>query len=103
MKETGTITALIRGMGEAYVFLASEEIGAGFMREAGAEGFVFGDGVSAAARIAGDIMRVGEDRSIAYVGYCGHMAYAFGRKNGRSIARIDYAECLNSRPDGREA
>ena len=102
MKETGTIMELVRDRSEAYVFLAEEEIAARFMRDAGAEGFVFGDGVSAADRKAKDLMRIGEDRSICYVGYCGHLAYAFGRKNGRPIARIDYAEYLDGRPDSKE-
>ena len=92
MKEREMVTGLVRGKGEAYVFLAEEDIGTQFMREAGREGFVFGDGVSAADRKAGDIMCIGENRRICYVGYAGHMAYSFGRKNGKPIARIDYAE-----------
>lgn len=89
-KAHGKIMELVRGKGEAYVFLADEEMGARFMRQAGAEGFAFGDGVSAADRKAGDIMRIGEDRRICYVGYAGHLAYAFGVKAGKPVERIDY-------------
>lgn len=90
---------LVRGKGEAYIFLANEEIGAGFMKDAGAEGFVFGDGVSAADRKAGDIMLIGEDRRLCYVGYLGHMAFKTGKKNGKPIDRIDYAKYIAGEKD----
>ena len=95
MKDGGRkITELVRGRGELYVLLRDSETGAGFMRAAGAEGFCFGDGVSAADRKAGDIMRIGEDRSICYVGFAGHMAFACGVKGGRPIDRIDYGKYI---------
>ena len=85
-----TIYDLVKGKGEVYVLLPDKASGARFMVQAAAEGFQFGDGLLASARDPGDIMCIGEDRSISYVGFAGHMAYHAGKKNGKPIARIDY-------------
>ena len=99
MEKSRRIMDLVKDKGDVYVFLADEETGARFMKDASAEGFAFGDGVSAAERDAGDIMCINKDHSICYVGYTGHMAFASGMKGGKPVDRIDYAKYLSGTED----
>ena len=94
-----TIYDLVNGKGDVYVLLPDQESGAKFMAQAGIEGFRFGDGLAAGARDPGDVMCIGEDRSISYVGFTGHMAYHAGKKNGKPVNRVDFKKYASGEED----
>lgn len=68
-----------------YVYLATEEIGKRFFRQAEDEGFTFGDGAKPTSRHYSDIMAVNPDGTINYVGSYGRMAFG-----ANAVNKIDY-------------
>ena len=71
--------------GKIYVYLATEEIGKRFYRQAEEEGFAFGDGAKPTSRHYSDIMAVTPDGTISYVGTYGRMAFG-----ANAATKIDY-------------
>ncbi len=78
-----------------YVYLADEETGIQFLKDAETEGFTFGDGEKPTARHISDIFAINDDMTINYVGYVGHLAYKVADKIGdKPLKKIDYRDLL---------
>ena len=58
-----------------FVKLPDAPSGTQFMQEAERAGFLFGDGVKPTERECTRIMALHSDRTICYVGICGHIAF----------------------------
>lgn len=72
-----SIMDLVTGnTGRVFVYLANTEISSRFLQDADNEGFTFRDGAKPTSRRADSVLAVNEDRTINYVGFAGHMAFA---------------------------
>ena len=82
----------LASMGErVYVYLKDEETAQRFLRDAEAEGFIFGDGVHPTDRHWSDLYAIHSDGTLNYVGAIGHVEYGSGAD---SVVRIDYSQLL---------
>lgn len=77
-----------------FVYFRTTELCKDFMRTAEAEGFTFGDGVTPTKRDATDIFALHSDKTIAYVGFVGHMAFGAGAR-----LRVDYEKYRSGKED----
>lgn len=76
-----------------YVHFKTEVLCKAFMLQAENEGFTFCDGVKPTERETDSILAVNGDKTINYVGFIGHTAYAGAEKIGnRKLIRIEYEE-----------
>ena len=74
-----------------YIYLDSVEKGRQFLQEAEAEGFTFGDGAKPTSRHPSDLFALGEDKTLCYVGFVGHMAYKAAHTIGnKPLVKIEY-------------
>lgn len=75
-----------------YVYLANEEVGNAFMKQAEDEGFTFGDGAKPTKRHYSEIMAVNDDNTINYVNSIGRMAFSSNTTTvgDKTLIRIDY-------------
>lgn len=80
-----------------YILLPSKEIAEQFVKDAEAEGITFGDGVLPSQRSAGDVYRLYQNGTIAFVGYVGRVRLA----NDPAIHRINYEAYIRGVEDGR--
>ena len=86
-----TIRELSKLEGRVYVYLATAELGARFMRQAEAEGFTFADGAKPTEREVASVMAVNPDGTINYVGAVGMMAFGAAEKvGGKPLLRFEY-------------
>lgn len=87
-----TVKELSKMDGRVYVFLRNEETRKRFLKDAGKEGFVFGDGTIPEKRREKDnIYAINDDGTINFIGFAGHMAFFNAdRIGGRKLIRIDY-------------
>jgi hypothetical protein len=78
--------------GRVYVHLANGKVGNDFLRQAEAEGFIFGDGVKPTERDYAAVMAINQDHTINYVGFVGMMAYGSGAKmiGNKQLIRIEF-------------
>ena len=87
-----TVTELLQQKGKIIVHCSSEGIAKLFLRNAKAEGFLIG-GEDPEGKEPSDLFALGDDFSISYPGYAGHLA--FRTKGWRSpvpVAYIDYGK-----------
>ena len=77
-----------------FVYFRTQELCQDFMRAAEAEGITFGDGVKPTQRDVTDIFALHPDKTIAYVGFVGHMAFDAGVR-----VRVDYEKYLAGEED----
>ncbi len=85
------ISDLILKNRTVYIYSADAQTRCAFMRDAEAEGFMFGDGVLPTERRADDIMAVGGDKTICYLGFVGRIAFRNADKvHGKKLIRVDY-------------
>ena len=74
-----------------YVHLPDEETCTHFLRDAEAEGFTFCDGALPTSRPHADLYALNPDKTLNFVGYLGHLAYACAEKIGeRELVIVDY-------------
>ena len=73
-----------------FVYFRTPALCRDFMRRAEAEGITFGDGVRPSQRDVTDIFVLHTDKTIAYVGAVGHMAFGAGAR-----VRVDYEKYRN--------
>ena len=82
----------LASMGDrVYVYLKDKETAQRFLRDAEAEGSIFGDGVHPTDRHWSDIYAIHPDGTLNYVGAIGHIEYGSGAD---SVVRIDYSQVL---------
>lgn len=82
--------------GRIYVYLATDDLGKQFLRDAENEGFTFCDGVKPTQREADSILAINDDMTINYVGFVGHMAYQASDLIGnQKLVKVDYRDVLN--------
>ena len=77
-----------------FVYFRTPNLCKRFMSAAEDEGFTFGDGVLPTQRVTTDIFAIHEDKTIAYVGSIGHMAF---QANAR--VRVDYDKYISGEED----
>ncbi len=97
-----TITDLVnKNNGKVYVYLANDEIGNEFMKQAAREGFAFGDGATPTDRCYAEIMAVENDCTIHFVGSIGRMAFGSGAKTvgNQTLFRVDFAKYADGDTD----
>lgn len=65
------------------------------MQQAQDEGYTFCDGVKPTERETDSIIALNADKTINYVGYIGHIAFAGAEKIGKkTLVRIEYDEAF---------
>ena len=81
-----------------YIYLANEQIGERFLREAEREGFVFGDGAKPTTRHWSEIMRINNDNTISYIGTMGRIAFksGIGKIGEKRVLKVDYDKYINN-------
>lgn len=84
-----TVTEMLKQRGKIVVFCSSEKIARLFLRNAAAEGFLIG-GEDPEGKDPSDLFTLGEDFSISYPGYAGHLA--FRTKGWRSPVPVTYVD-----------
>lgn len=86
---------------KVYVYLANDEIGNEFMRQAENEGFTFADGTKPTDRCYAEIMAVNNDCTINFVGDVGRMAFVSGAENvgNQKLLRVDFDKYASGDPD----
>ena len=77
-----------------FVYFRTPALCRDFMRTAEAEGITFGDGVRPSQRDVTDIFALHAEKTIAYVGAVGHMAFSAGAR-----VRVDYEKYRNGEED----
>lgn len=77
-----------------FVYFRTAKLCQDFMRAAEAEGFSFGDDVKPTQRDVTDIFALHADKTIAYVGSVGHMAFNAGAR-----VRVDYEKYRSGAED----
>ena len=77
-----------------FVFFRTPDLCERFMRAAEDEGFTFGDGVLPTQRDTTDIFAIHKDKTIAYVGSVGHMAF-----QAKARVCVDFEKYCNGDPD----
>ena len=77
-----------------FVYFRTPALCRDFMRRAEAEGIIFGDGVRPSQRDVTDIFALHTNKTIAYVGAVGHMAFSAGAR-----VRVDYEKYRNGEED----
>ena len=87
-----TIRNLINQEKKVYILLKSKAIRYRFMSDAAREGITFGDGVSATERDVDDIMVLGTEGTICFLGYAGRMNYHYNKH--KSIC-VDYEKYID--------
>ena len=82
---------------KVYVYLANDEIGNEFMRQAENEGFAFADGTKPTNRCYAEIMAVNNDCTINFVGGVGRMAFGSGadKVGNQKLLRVDYEKYIS--------
>lgn len=86
-----TVSNLLNLGGRIYIYLASSNLSALFLKNAETEGFTFGDGVKPTKRDGAHIMALNPDWTINYVGWVGHMAFRYpDGVVGDPLIRVDY-------------
>ena len=93
-----TIANLLNLDGRVYVYVPSKNIRRLFLKNAGEEGFRFGDGVKPTRRRAyDDIYALNKDFTLNFVGYNGHLAFHHPRffTNDVDLIRVDYSAYLS--------
>ena len=100
MEKKRSIEDMMKLYGTKWVFLSSRRTFIQFMLDADAAGFRLG-GMSPLDMHYSDIVAVHDDRTLAYVGFIGHMAYHSGQEEfgGKPFLRIDYKRFINGRDD----
>ena len=88
MSDKRTLIALIQLGESVFVYQKDDPTGEAFLREAEAEGFVFGDGVKPTARHYATVMAIHPEGFIHYVGAVGMAAFQAKAEN---IVMVDYA------------
>ena len=95
-----TLVDLLSLDGRVYIYLRSCLISRKFLQDAEAEGFTFCDGVLPTNRHESDIFALNKDRTINYVGFCGHVAFqAAGTVSQQRLIKVDYERFLNGNVD----
>lgn len=74
------IIQMLRQYESVFVELPDKAAAERFQREANAAGFRFGDGAKPTERDMGRVMAVHTDRTVAFPGFCGHIACQCGAK-----------------------
>lgn len=64
-----------------YFYLANEQIGNEFLKDAENEGYRFGDGEMPTARKPDDIMAITEKDELCYVGWAGRVCFHYQPEN----------------------
>ena len=77
-----------------FVYFRTRALCRDFMRRAEAEGITFGDGVVPTKRDVTDILALHAEKTIAYVGAVGHMAFSAGAR-----VRVDYEKYRDGKDD----
>lgn len=91
-----TASNLLNHEGRVYVYLASQNLGNLFLKNAEAEGFTFQDGVKPTEREWDDIFALNPDWTINYVGWVGHMAFKSAKSIGEQpLVKVDYGKYLS--------
>ncbi len=100
MEKKRSIEDMMKLYGTKWVYLSSRRTFMQFMLDADAAGFGFG-GVSLFDKPYSDIIAVHDDRTLAYVGFVGHMAFHSGQAElgGKPFLRIDYDRFISGRDD----
>ena len=94
MENKRTISALRDILeGKVWVYLKDERTCRRFYEDAEAEGFRFGDRKPTDSCID-DIIAVNKDKTIAHVGFVGHMAFHAPSAVDGGCFRIDYAKYI---------
>lgn len=89
------VAGLVRRGKRVYVYLKSKELCRRFYRDAEAEGFRFGDGISPTKKDTDNIIRLYDDWTMSYVGMWGHMAFVgIKYQKTKDTIRIDYARYI---------
>lgn len=79
-----------------YLHFKTEELCKAFLRQAENEGFTFCDGVKPTERETDSILAVNGDKTINYVGFIGHIAFAGAEKvGGKKLVKLDYERMLD--------
>ncbi|MBQ7122392.1 MAG: hypothetical protein IJO03_09050 [Clostridia bacterium] len=95
-----TLSNLLKLEGYVYVRLGTDEIAKRFLKDAQAEGFTFSDGVKPTKRHISDIFALHKDKTLCYLGWAGHMAYAQAERMGdEPIIRVDYQKYVDGQAD----
>lgn len=86
---------------KVYVYLANDEIGNEFMRQAENEEFTFAAGTKPTNRCYAEIMAVNDNYTINFVGSIGRMAFGSGAEtvNGQKLLRVDFAKYASGESD----
>ena len=87
-----TIRNLINSEKKVYILLNSKAIRYRFMSDAEREGITYGDGVSATEREAEDIMVLGTEGTICFLGFAGRMNYHY---NKNKAICVDYEKYID--------
>ena len=81
--------------GRIYVHLSDERTCTQFLKDAEAEGFTFCDGALPTSRHHADLYALNPGRTLNFVGFVGHAAYACAKKIGNQpLFRVEYNEYL---------
>ena len=95
-----TLVDLTNLNGRVYVYLKTRLLSGHFLQNAEDEGFTFCDGVLPTNRHESDIFALNKDRTINYVGFCGHVAFqAAGTVSQQRLIKVDYERFLNGNVD----
>lgn len=76
-----------------YLHFKTDSLCRRFLRQAQDEGYTFCDGVRPTERETDSIIALNANKTINYVGYIGHIAFAGAEKVGsKTLVRIEYDE-----------
>ena len=98
MEKKRSIEDMMKLYGTKWGYLSTKRTFIQFMLDADAAGFRFGV-MSPLDMHYSDIIAVHDDRTLAYVGFVGHMAYRSGQEElgVKSFLRIDYERFISGR------
>ena len=93
------IADLVNPNYKVYVYLRTKEVQEQFFRDAGEEGFHFGDGVDLLLKPLENLIAIYPDKRLAYTGVIGHMAFRHPEDNIPPLIRVDYEKFISVADD----